>query len=174
MRACDATTHRTGRGKRGTDSFGETPRDLFADTCATLLDTFADSFEALAFADFHYDLDLAGGRGHVRAVEVDDVDVGDGGDDGELAEELLHGCLAGGDGLPGHDDAGAPVLDLVDGAACALAEAGDLVEDVVGPVVVGVLVVLLLAGGGEGGGGGGGVGLDVAEGAAEVVHGEGL
>ena len=95
---------------------------------------FSNGLQTLPRTDLHEDLDLAGARAHVRAVEEDDVGVGGGLDDVELSEKLLHGCLAGGDCFTGHHEVCAGISDFVDGAASALAEAGELDKDSVGEV----------------------------------------
>lgn len=55
--------------------------------------------------------------------------------DVDLAHELLHRCLERGDGLARHDEAGPFILDFVHRTTRALAEASEILEVVIRPLV---------------------------------------
>ena len=124
------------RGKRnGTYALCEPAGDLLCDAAAELAHLLADGLEGAALAELHEDLDLARGRGHVRAIELDDVDVRCRGYYLDFAQELLHRRLEGRDCLSRHDLACPHVPHRVHSAAGALTEPSDLLEHVIGPLI---------------------------------------
>ena len=115
---------------RMANPFGNSTSDSLTNDTTSLFDALGYGLETAAFAQFHDDLDLAGGGRHVGTAEGDQI-LMDGRaraeEEVELAEELIRRRASRGNSLPGYDLAIAPVLDLVDGAA-NLAEKGDFLE----------------------------------------------